>query len=97
MRPLSFFAVVLPLLSFGSSVPAWTAESEDAPMTADTVSKTTGADNIEARLINGRSAAAVGPAAPVIADGTPTPDSKVGGGKRSRPDRLSGKTRATPS
>jgi hypothetical protein len=71
MRPLSFIAVVLPLLSFGSSVPAWTAESEDT-----VVSKTTAADNIEARLINGRSAAAVGPAAPVIPDGTPAPDSK---------------------
>jgi hypothetical protein len=76
MRPLPFIAIFLALLSFGSSVPAWTAESEDAPMTADTVSKTTAADKLETGLISGRSAAAVGPAAPVIADGTPAPDSK---------------------
>jgi hypothetical protein len=76
MRPLPFIAIFLPLLSFGSSVPAWTAESEDAPMTADTVSKTTAADKLDTGLISGRSAAAVRPAAPVIADGTPAPDSK---------------------
>jgi hypothetical protein len=72
MRPL-LFAVVL--RSVGTSVPALTAESDDARMTADTLGSKT-ADSTKAELVSGRSAAAVGPAAPVVADGTPAPDSK---------------------
>jgi hypothetical protein len=75
MRPLLFIAVVVPLLSLDSSVPAWTAERGDGSMSAATVaSEITTGDNIETGLISGRSAAAVGPAAPVVADGTPAPD-----------------------
>jgi hypothetical protein len=75
MRPLPLVAVVLLLLSFGSSVPVWNADSADARTKADAVeSETTAADNV--RLISGRSAAAVGPAAPVVPDGTPAPDSR---------------------
>ena len=49
----------------------------DAAMKAATVdSKTIAADSTETGLIGGRSAAGVGPSAPVVADGTPVPDSK---------------------
>ena len=56
-------------------------------MSAATVaSEITTGDNIETGLISGRSAAAVGPAAPVVADGTPAPDRGAGGGDtRGRP------------
>jgi hypothetical protein len=77
MRPLRFMAMILPLLSLGTSVPALSDGADDAAMRAATVdSKTIAADSTETGLIGGRSAAGVGPSAPVVADGTPVPDSK---------------------
>jgi hypothetical protein len=77
MRPLLFIGMVLPLLFLGISVPALTDGPDDAAMRAATVdSKTIAADSTETGLISGRSAAGVGPSAPVVADGTPVPDSK---------------------